>query len=717
MGLSLISNTYFRTGHHSLITAVQAGMAAIALQAIQKLGTFAQTTTFSDSNTEELNAEVWQKQYTSRVNALTEMSRNITWVWPKTQADWDRINLMATKTEESSSLTCEMLSSISKISLLFFHPSNVLSFALPILTSVTSTFLHDTYCHSLSTYHQALLDCKSSSSGLDRCITADPQKRKAALEVLAATIETVLPHNAEESKYLPVKDCVSSGPCFDIDKGTVHERESKAAETAYTTKAFKNKREELKSWFASHLVPPEWQDVQEVLRFRSDDPREKFLFIVAESDHNGAFNASNISGMLSKLSQKFDLRFQVVKNRRDICKAIESGAKTENLAHVLIGAHGTPRLMEFDVGIDSNGKPFLKDGILEWDSTYFSRCFSGLRPDGKIFLLSCSTGGMKDVGTKEKPKKSGLPFDNIAQKIANAAKRVVVAPRDVAHSSWTNFLSNDDVLYEHENILYSFLPFYSSNLYSSFRPIFKKCFPNIEKIHSRESSALDVIRTNLISRSLLHKDEPPSRANEYLQICSDDPRKKLLFFVAEHDKNDAIEPKFTPATLGLFADRFDLQYKVVKSSSEICQSIDQAAKAGSIANVIILSHGTATDGMLLSKDANGKEIRLDKPKYCFSKIEKEGTIVLMGGSLGQNGDDKNNIAQKIANKAQRTVLAASCPIFPDNTKIQSLNPLMMEHPKYSGMYNFFLMGCSENNANHFKAFHPIASETKAKEEV
>lgn len=78
----------------------------------------------------------------------------------------------------------------------------------------------------------------------------------------------------------------------------------------------------------------------------------------------------------------------------------------------------------------------------------------------------------------------------------------------------------------------------------------------------------------------------------------------------------------------------------------------------------------------------------------------------MGSSLGQKGSNANNIAQKIATDANRTVLATTCPIFPSDTIIQSIDPLLMKHPGYSAIYNSFVMGCPENEDNHFKTFLP-----------
>jgi len=86
----------------------------------------------------------------------------------------------------------------------------------------------------------------------------------------------------------------------------------------------------------------------------------------------------------------------------------------------------------------------------------------------------------------------------------------------------------------------------------------------------------------------------------------------------------------------------------------------------------------------------------------------------MGGSLGERGTSRFNIAQKIANIAQRTVLAATCPISLIYTKVQSINPLMLSHPAYSTIRNFLTGICPENNENLFKTFHPVSRQKKSR---
>jgi hypothetical protein len=81
------------------------------------------------------------------------------------------------------------------------------------------------------------------------------------------------------------------------------------------------------------------------------------------------------------------------------------------------------------------------------------------------------------------------------------------------------------------------------------------------------------------------------------------------------------------------------------------------------------------------------------------------------GAIKTDEENKDNIAKKISEDSQRTVLATTCQIYPDSTTIQSINSLMLKHPDYSTMRSFFL-GCPENNKNHFKTINHKQEEAK-----
>ena len=683
MSLSLIANSGLFASN-PFLSAIKIATITIALNAIQSLGILAASIGSKDSHiTSSREIQFLQESYSSRVQLKTEKLRSHgrEWFWPQSAEDWAHMDYERKDSFIFNTILCPFAWALGPFA---------------SLIAVNCAYFK---------YYNTFLDCKSDPD-LMGCVMSDPQKRAAIHKSLADAIETVLPINAEESKNLPVEDCFSSTDCPDIARTKIHPREKKAAETAYTTKEATDNTQKIKNFLGRRFgAAPEWSDVQEVLRFRSDDPREKFLFISAEADHNGALNPPHIAGILGKLAQKYDLKFQVVKNHSDICQLIDSAKKTGNLAYVLIHGHGEPRGIVFN---EVEQELSIHDYMLESD--HFASCFSGLNPNGKILLVSCSTGGMKDIGDKKNPIPNGRPFDNIAQAIADDTKRIVIAPKDTAHSALIDLMIDDNGanLYETDDRS-SNNPFYNTNLFEAFRPHFTQCSPEIDNknIHDRELIAMDVIRKDLIENSLLHDKEAPDKSNEFVQLCKDDPREKAIVLSAQHEENGALNPAKMPKMLRVFADRFDLRYKVVQSFEEICREVENAAKVGKVKIVVIHGSGTSAEGIILSTDSSGKKVRMNGTNdfsKCFSGLDKDGTIVLMGGSLGQNGSDKNNIAQKIANDSQRKVIAATCPVFSSDVTIPSIDPFVIKHPAYSWLYNFFRMWCWENNDNHFKTF-------------
>lgn len=566
--------------------------------------------------------------------------------------------------------------------------------------------------------------------GAETCMS-NSFTRDAALQILEHKMVTVLPDKMGDSKYAHIEDCFLTSDCPDIDENNIHPRSKKATEAIFTAEPLETtpeqmtdwlkriwlpygwKRSMLTEWLSGVFVPPEWRDVQEILRFRSDDPREKFLFISAESDHNNALDPTYIADMLSKLSQTFDLKFQVVKKAEHICNAIENGKKTGNLAHVLINGHGRPDNINLDSQqVNVEGGMYMISQELTTNFDY-AKCFSGVQPNGKILLLSCSTG---------KPQ-NDQPFDNIAQKIADGAKRVVVAPTKDVYMVKTQLLSAEEgALFHPDKRLYSFLPFFNTNAFTTFRPLFQNCLPKIDinNLPQRELDAVTVIKKELIAKELLHKDATIDETVEYLQVCKDDPRPKALFLAGEYDKNQAMDPQLSSKILSVFADRFDLRYKVIKSFDEICKEVEQAAKTGNVVTVVIKAHGTPKEGMILSKNLDETENRITAANdfsNCFSKMQEDGTIVLMGGSQGQKTKNTIKTAQKIANESKRTVLASTCRVYPDKTTVQSINPVVLNHPGYPIIKNFFYEGCPENGDNLFKTFNPSSPKTKPEKEL
>jgi hypothetical protein len=544
-------------------------------------------------------------------------------------------------------------------------------------------------------YERTLLDflkfedwfdfCKKTES--EACLQ-DPIKRTLVLNTIKNKMNTVLSSNATEMADTLIPDCFSATDCPDINLTKVCKKDHQATQTVFTSMPVNSTREFFLNWMKSHFFSPEWNDVQEILRFRNDDPREKLLFLAAEYDQNGAVEPETNSAVLSKLSYKFDIKYRVVKSYEEICKTIESAKKTNNLGYVVINAHGDPSWIVLDKK-NSNNFAAIHQNL------DFGHCFSGLKPYGKILLMSCSAA----KGT-----------NHIAQKLAEGAKRTVIAPRDLLYPAFTSVLSADEaVLYHPENRLYSFLPFYNVNLFTTIRPTFKNCSRiDIKNTHPRESEAAQIIKDDLVSKSLLQHNSS-NLGEEYLELCKDDPRDKFLFLSGEFDKNGASNPVEITNILSVFGNKFDLQYKVVKSFKEICQEISKAAKMGKLNTVMIQAHGNSTHGMVLSRVNADNENRMSPNEAfapCFSGIEKEGTIIFMGSSLGKQNIQNETVAQKIADKVQRTVIATSCHVYPNDVRVQSINPLLIAHEGYSRLMNYVYHKCTDNGDNLFKTFTP-----------
>ena len=185
-----------------------------------------------------------------------------------------------------------------------------------------------------------------------------------------------------------------------------------------------------------------------------------------------------------------------------------------------------------------------------------------------------------------------------------------------------------------------------ANLFTSFRPRLKNCYPKVSELSlsKSEKDARSVIKTTLISRALLHKDVSDQFINQFLQICTDDPRDVLIYFSARYRYrergNSFLDPVNNSELLSVLADSFNFRFEEIRSSKDICKTIDFVKKRGrKIAAIILQAHGSPEKGMILSKDQNGNEERVNGSNdlsECLSRISEDGTIVFIGGSIGQN---------------------------------------------------------------------------------
>lgn len=228
-----------------------------------------------------------------------------------------------------------------------------------------------------------------------------------ALSCMPQTYAAQCPPGTVSSTSTP--NCLSPN-CPSLEERNLHPREKYAIEYGFLSTI-----NVIKGWF--------WNDfhkTQEWLRFRKDDSRDKLLYVTAVSDHNGALAPQYIYEFMNDLNKDFDIKYKVITSFSSICEEIRSATETGKLAHVIINAHGSP-----DGIVISDGSHDTIHQITRATSTIYSNCFSGLAPNGKIILLSCSTG---------KPWNRDA-YDHYAQKLATSTRRTVIGAIDLLYAS------------------------------------------------------------------------------------------------------------------------------------------------------------------------------------------------------------------------------------------------------------------------------------------
>ncbi len=488
-------------------------------------------------------------------------------------------------------------------------------------------------------------------------------------------------------KHRGIRDCLSFD-CSEINISNAHPRERAMVDALFKANNI----------FAK-LLGSNKEDHRELLRFNIKDPRKKLLLTVSESDSNGAFDPEMFSNIIEEVNKHFDVRYQVIQSFEQACKAIRNGVKAGDLEHVVFVAHGSPYYIS--LFSPSENSWVLDQGIDE--TSDFADCFSPLPPNAKIHLLSCSTG---------KPQEKD-PFDNIAQIMADRGKRTVFAPTDLV-SAKTVFLPKDNI-FSHPKHLIEYDEngntvrenkiswFWGENLYQPFQPRFEYCSPPIDrtKLTELELEAEATIRTDLIARSLLHKDA--LFMEEYFQNCEDDLRKRVIVISGN---DESLHPRYYAKLFRELVGNFDFLFKQAFRFSHICDAVSNVS-GKEIAAIII--YGTkGSNGMLLSKDLNGKEEQIDISKdfrSCFSGLSKNAKIIFVGASLGKSGAYEHNLPQIVADTTQKVVDATTCYISFANVELHSMNPLTLYHPPHS-LLGEWLLECDEKDNNLFKSFYP-----------
>jgi hypothetical protein len=436
-----------------------------------------------------------------------------------------------------------------------------------------------------------------------------------------------------------------------------------------------------------------FEQAQEYLRLHRGDPRPKLLFLVAD---DGTVRPS--ADLLKSASSAFDLKYMKVRSKQEICHEVKDAAKVGKLSIVIINGHGAQETLQI-----SPGNAFTRDQD-------YASCFSGLEPSGKIILHSCYVGAPQQNDS----------LDNLAQTIADKAKIPVIAAKsstvfnnyyDYEH---TKISSLDPFMISHTSDFHPTKDLVGLNIYRTFIPRYKNC-PTVQpnKLHDREMLAIDAINDDLKQKNLETFTPIWERSQDYVRLCAEDPKNKLLFLSAGHDPFGLAHPKINPSFLSSLNDKFDFQYKLISSYKEMCKVIDAASKIGNLFHVIIEGQGILSSDKMTSKGlvlwrkedvfdssnpVNEELFTLKNTdiKSCFSGLNPSGSVVLLSDFAGgPRKDFQQSFAQKLSDVINQVIIAP-ISVSPQVRSIPSFDPFEIFTP-------------SENDAkqNNFREFRPM----------
>jgi hypothetical protein len=143
--------------------------------------------------------------------------------------------------------------------------------------------------------------------------------------------------------------------------------------------------------------------VDNVSKFSADDPREKFLYLAANADHNSAVHPSLKCGE-SDVRYAMDVKYKTIGKVKDLCTQLkisfeEAGKPIKDL---LLHVHGNSDVLD------------LGEEWITRKTSFPKGCFTPLAADARIHLYACNTGAKDSKG--------------IAQHLSNKSGRVVHAP-------------------------------------------------------------------------------------------------------------------------------------------------------------------------------------------------------------------------------------------------------------------------------------------------
>lgn len=471
-----------------------------------------------------------------------------------------------------------------------------------------------------------------------------------------------------------IKNCLTS-PCPKIDESTLLPR---------VARAFKDFSYYNATYFQRYVKGLE-NDL-EYLRLRKGDPLEKSLFISAAYDDQGLLDPKHIAGVVNEFSKDFDVKYTVADSVEQVCAEIKEAAETGTLNNVIIQGFGNFRAIVITSPTNEKGK-------FNENTVDLKACFSPLSPHGKIILFSAETG-LKHQG-------------NLAQKIANAAKRVVIAPSESISSSEVSAFRA-----YHLTLFHPSKDDNSKNAFKVFQPIYQKCKGVFEdKLHPREKKAAEVI-TKHFGKSYLSEPVDFLEYQEHLRLCKDDPKPKLLVLSASHDSvKNALDPSSRQEVYGELAEHYDFMYKVISTPQELCQQIKEASQVGNLKHIIIDAHGNPNGVCLKSECAKMHDwvhIRNSQEwKKCLQEIDLDGKLVLFSCNAGNSIHpefEKDTIAELFAKLAKKTVLAPDELFYGARVKVENKENMELYHPSEKNW--FWDMITFKKPDNTIKKFNP-----------
>lgn len=472
------------------------------------------------------------------------------------------------------------------------------------------------------------------------------------------------------------------------------------------------------------------EDRKEYLRFRRDDPKDKFLFLSSQDSYGfdpGMGAEKPKFKLLSDINKKFDLKFKVVKSHNEICEEVKQAAKIGKLVNVFIDANGDSEkicLSEYisclsdkfcgvpydklcsisnqlcgiyDKVCNSNKIKYLNDIDIN-EKKEFLECFKGLDPSGKIILLSNLAGA---------PNENGNPKENIAQKIATAAKRAVIAPVEwFIYRTEMPKVEDFEIFDTASSNLFDMMFRRGKNIYKLFHPIYESCLQIFKNnIHAREQLAIETITNETSKKSTLIQPSEFDDLQDLLRFCKDDPKQKFLYLSMEADHNGALHPRFVPHILEPISKEYDLKFKVVKSYEELCNEVKEAAKIGDLLNIIINGHGSPQGTHISGTNTLDNYIHMKRNlAKCFEGVDlAKITMFSCSTNAPVDGNPKNNIAHSIADARKDTVVAPVGDLYATRIKLTSINPFEVYHASQCDQYD-----CKSNE----NTFQTIESKTK-----